>query len=220
MAGEEGVVVIGRAVIDTRAPFRSVKEAVLLFGERVLVGEVYANKLKQMQPNNATDNQKEQRPSRQEAVIAPHDELEEMRQSLQKAREERDSMAIRMESMRAEVEQAKAETLRLRAEKSVTQRQPPMPMDPEIEDVKFIEIASKAKVPIWEATDEPELCQKKRYVSFASPPSLSKVIVSQDGQRVVQGRASPQKSLLEKKKKPLVPLAGWIFPKKHGSKHN
>lgn len=37
-----------RTEIDTRAPFKSVKEAVMLFGEKVLVGEIYANKLKEV----------------------------------------------------------------------------------------------------------------------------------------------------------------------------
>lgn len=47
--GENGkVVVMGRAEIDLRPPFKSVKEAVLLFGERVLVKEIYGFKLKQV----------------------------------------------------------------------------------------------------------------------------------------------------------------------------
>lgn len=47
---EGGTLVVGRAEIDTQKPFRSVKEAVMLFGERVLVGEIYGNRLKEVSP--------------------------------------------------------------------------------------------------------------------------------------------------------------------------
>lgn len=48
MEGEEGVVVRGRVEIDMRQPFQSVKEAVILFGEKVLAGEIHAKQLQQV----------------------------------------------------------------------------------------------------------------------------------------------------------------------------
>lgn len=48
MNKEDGVMVRKKAEIDTRPPFRSVKEAVSLFGEKVLAQELYATQLKEV----------------------------------------------------------------------------------------------------------------------------------------------------------------------------
>ncbi|KAL1537978.1 WEB family protein-like protein [Salvia divinorum] len=192
MQGGEGVVVRGRVEIDTRQPFRSVREAVMLFGEKVLAGEVYGNKLKEMQ--NKAKNQ----PSKLGAVKA---ELEETKESLTKAKEEENLMAHCLNSLRQELEQTKKELRHLKTRETLFER--------EVEEIKFID-NTKDIVEMDMIREKHEEggrieLQKKRSVKFASPQLLTKML---------DGEESKKAAKTKTKKKPLVPLIGGLFLKR------
>ncbi|XP_047963415.1 WEB family protein At1g75720-like [Salvia hispanica] len=171
MQGGEGVVVRGRVEIDTRQPFRSVREAVMLFGEKVLAGEVYGNKLKEMQ--NKAKNQ----PSKLGAVKA---ELEETKETLSKAKEEGNLMAHCLNSLRQELEQTKKELRHLKTRETLFER--------EVEEVKFIDNTKD----IVEMKHEGKIeLQKKRSVKFASPQLLTKVLDDEELKKKTKKKKKP-----------------------------
>ncbi|TKY45516.1 WEB family protein [Spatholobus suberectus] len=201
---EDGVMLVRKAEIDTRAPFRSVKEAVSLFGEKVLAGEVYASatKLKKIE-SGVNENGVEY--SRIENVEA---ELEETRENLQRAKEESMVMAHCLSSLQEELERTKQELQQLKHRGTEKH-----PVESEIEDVKFVENLTTFEVRSSRFDEEKMGFQKKRYVTFANPPSVSHVMLPQHG----VGKLERHPSLRQKKKKSLIPLIGGIFSRKKGS---
>ncbi|XP_061355826.1 WEB family protein At1g75720-like [Gastrolobium bilobum] len=203
MRNENGVMHARKTEIDTRAPFRSVKEAVSLFGEKVLAGEVYATKLKQI---HSGENENGLESSEQGAVTA---ELEETRQNLQKAKEESMSMAHCLSSLQEELEHTKQELQQLKQRETEK-----YPLEPEIEDVKIIENLTKFATKSFTSEEEMMEFQNKRFVTFANPPSVTHVTLPQN---VDKFERHPSIGNKQKKKKPLIPLIGGIFSRKKGN---
>ncbi|KAH7669044.1 MoaB/Mog domain-containing protein [Dioscorea alata] len=209
--GGATVVVMGRAEIDTSAPFRSVKEAVMLFGEKVLAGEIYGHRLHQMQA--ATEKRHELGLSRLSSIA---DELEETRQNLEKAREESLEMANCLSSLRKELQKAKKELTQLKEAKHSSPKKQVMESEIE-EDLKFVE----NKTEMMPKRNDVFEFQKRRCVTFANPPSLAQVINPQNHIMLERQLSVDRDSVtLKKKKKPLIPLIGGMFSKKKNNNHH
>lgn len=153
--------------------------------------------------------------SKIEALTA---ELEETKVSLEKAREENIVMTYCMKSLRDELEQTKKELQRLKA-RELYQKQ--VVVDPEIEDIKFIENATSKPVTMKNLSREVDEYHhdhhhqefhKKRYVKFASPPALAKLIVTKEDN--LERPPSVKKPV---KRKSLIPIIGWLFAKRKAS---
>ncbi|KAJ3706205.1 hypothetical protein LUZ61_009910 [Rhynchospora tenuis] len=212
MEGEDdGIVLVGRAEIDTSAPFRSVKEAVMLFGEKVLAGEVYAGRISEIR---AAASRMEKTESRQGSILA---ELEEARRELEREQAENKRMAGRISALKEELDKAKVELEQLKDHESSDKKV----IELETEDLKYVEISNEVEIEKTPANPTVEL-QKKRYVTFASPPSVTHTppvttTIMLERQFSLGNESDLFKSKKKSsKKKPLIPLIGALFIKKKG----
>lgn len=140
-----------------------------------------------------------------------HDE-QTKKQSVEKEKEESNNLMVHcLNSLRQELEQTKMELKQLKSKESHIENDKQF-VEPEIEELKFIENTAEIKK-LTEEENGLEF-ERKRSVKFASPPLLTRVIINtDDGGKDGEQKPSPKKT---PKKKPLVSLMGGLFLKKEG----
>ncbi|KAL8524063.1 hypothetical protein ACS0TY_013871 [Phlomoides rotata] len=148
-------------------------------------------------------------------------ELEETKQSLQRAHEESIHMARCLSSLQQELHQTKRELQKLKSTRKFDSRR-----TLNREDMEDREITEQVKMEMTSTDGDQNVVvefQKKKCVTFANPPLVAQVIMPpplppRPSEPVV---LQSHPSLKKKKKKPLIPFnIGGIFSKKRGSSNS
>ncbi|KAH0867262.1 LOW QUALITY PROTEIN: hypothetical protein HID58_074284 [Brassica napus] len=120
-----------RAEIDTRPPFGSVKEAVALFGEKVLAGEVYATRFREIRTKST--------PCPQPRLRSLKLELEQTKHTLTRILQQNTILSNRIQTLTQELEHERKEIQRLNMIRSSLLE------NPEIEELKFVDIIKRGR---------------------------------------------------------------------------
>ncbi|GJN11999.1 hypothetical protein PR202_ga30240 [Eleusine coracana subsp. coracana] len=247
MGGEDGiqqqqkVVVTGRAEIDTRAPFRTSMDHFCSQTNRASATWSNHHATTAAVPTAAVV-------SVQQRHVPVTAELAEAKQELEKEREEKQKLAGCIQTLQDELSHAMRELKRLKAReddeaaaKIIDLHQ----VDDDVVDLKFVE--EDEKPPPRGASSAADYnnnsniaavggeVQKKRYVTFADPPTADVVMElhrapssqphyyyrEQRFQRQMSAGHEPAAAREEegrkKKKKPLIPLVGALFMRRKKS---
>ncbi|OMO92222.1 hypothetical protein COLO4_17740 [Corchorus olitorius] len=209
-----------RSNVDTSRPFRSVKEAVAVFGERLLVGEIYTPKpytysrppsqeitwYSPSPQNHVVDNNNQQ-PGVLDTLKKLEAELEETKAELKLLKQRESETEIALASLNAELHknmsklaQAEAAEAKRAAAATATPR------------TASLEVAG---INIGEDIAREEERRKELMKRMENNPTLSQILSIGDKEGYFGGKRSERKLM---KKKPIVPLVGdWFFKKKGSS---
>ncbi|KAJ4889063.1 WEB family protein [Raphanus sativus] len=196
----------GRAEIDTRPPFGSVKEAVALFGEKVLAGEVYATRFREIRTKEINSTLCPQPRFRSLTL-----ELEQTKHTLTRILQQNNILSNRIQTLTQELEHERKEIQRLNMIRSSLLE------NPEIEELKFVEHHQTTSKYVEEETVTMEEFEKRRLVTFASSPLLTRVMSSVEEERKEKEKVLERVSSVKKMKpkRGFAMFRGW-FRATHG----
>ncbi|XWS55302.1 hypothetical protein CRYUN_Cryun10bG0163700 [Craigia yunnanensis] len=205
-----------RSNVDTSRPFRSVKEAVAVFGERLLVGEIYTPKpytysrppsqeINWYSPSPQNGRNEDDQESKQQGVLHTlkklETELEETKAELTLLKERESETEIALASLNAELHKNMSKLAV--AEAAAAKRAATTPRTMSFEMGNGEDIARE------------EERRRELMKRMENNPTLSQILRIGENEGYFGGKRE-RKSI---KKKPIVPLVGdWLFKKKGSSR--
>ncbi|TKY71390.1 WEB family protein [Spatholobus suberectus] len=206
------------STVDTSRPFSSVKEAVAIFGERLLVGEMYAPNPKPLFSSDTTTPIKRE-PSRRLSSPSPSPSPRPM-----KTEENNNDLVDVIKKLEAELEQTKAE-LKLLKERGSETEVALATLNAELHKNKSklaqAEAAAAGKAAAAttktvrfeigeDGKDVGEAEKKKEYMRKTESQSLAHILSLGENDHLFGGKKT-------KKQKPIIPLVGNLFFKRKAS---
>ena len=202
-----------RSNVDTSRPFRSVKEAVAIFGERLLVGEIYTPKPYTYSgppsqeitwyPPSPQNRKEDDQESIQQGVLDTlkklEAELEETKTELKLLKERESETEIALASLNAELHKNMSKLAE--AEAAAAKRAATTPRTATFEMGNGEDVARE------------EERRKELKKKMENNPTLSQILSIGEKEGYYGGKR--ERKLM--KKKPIVPLVGDCFFKKKGS---
>ncbi|KAI8026353.1 WEB family protein [Camellia lanceoleosa] len=196
------------STVDTSRPFTSVKEAVAIFGEKLLTGELYSSSNPFSAPKQwnfsltkAKESDDEDPKTLAETLNRLESELKETKTELKLLKERESETEVALASLNAELHKNMSKMAKAEAAAAGN-------------------AAAEAVARTGSARREEEVRKRDMIVRMEEDkPTLAQVLGIGDEEGLFGGRENGRKMMMvkKKKKKPIIPLVGDLFFRKKGS---
>ena len=219
------ITTVERAEVDTTRPFRSVKEAVAVFGERFLAADAYSQKPTAIAPKpiySVSTPKSIYAIAAAKPLYSAFSSPRSYSSSSSRFNQEREDEAIILNSLRklqAELKETRRELVLLKERESqiaVAVASLNSEVHKSVSKLAEIEAAVEAKTgkPTLAIEDQPAMIRSERWgeerTGFEYVPSLAEALSLGEMEDNFGGRRKPKMQ----KKKPIVPLIGDMFSSK------